>query len=197
MAYKKASEQEDSYFHKQETAKLERARRERLLVELRRKLGEKLGLTDEAVLKSIQEMGFDLDTVVVLHLVPLVEVAWSDGTVSDEERRKILEVAAARDIVQGTPGWAWLERALTVKPEPRFFDGVRKFVGVILANLPEDRRQAVQNDLVRYSQEVAAASGGFLGLGEKVSGKEKEALERLSRELARAHAHGAKKVTGG
>jgi hypothetical protein len=44
--------------------------------------------------------------------VPLVQVAWSDGRVTEPERTRIHEVAVLRGVAPGTPGYAILGRLL-------------------------------------------------------------------------------------
>ncbi len=60
--------------------------------------------------------------------------------------------------------------------------------------MPQERREAGRRDLLSYCAEVAAASGGILGLGRKISDEEQSLLERIAAELERDHAAAAKGV---
>jgi hypothetical protein len=49
-------------------------------------------------------LGYVPETVMPLHLVPLVQMAWADGGVSDLERALIVEAARARGNRPGLAG---------------------------------------------------------------------------------------------
>jgi hypothetical protein len=57
---------------------------------------------DEALADVLQGFGLGADGIGVLHLVPLVELAWADGDVAPRERDRILEMARLRGVVPGS-----------------------------------------------------------------------------------------------
>jgi hypothetical protein len=187
---------EESYF---------RQREEKLLAELRRKvdqerarrgLAEELNVFDERVLAALEDLGFTRETLVLLHIVPLIQVAWSDGKISGAERKKIVEVAAARGIVPGTPAYAKLEQLLESRPAEEGFEACLRVIRAMFTTLPEAQRRAVETDLPAFAAAVARASGGVLGVG-AVDAAEKAVLDRIAREIAEAHADAARGVVGG
>ncbi|HEV8267074.1 MAG TPA: hypothetical protein VGR00_02525, partial [Thermoanaerobaculia bacterium] len=101
---------EEEYFHKKERELIEKVRQ-------RARLGEAAGVEDTTVLGHLEALGFDRDTVGLLHLVPLVQVAWSDGEVSAAERKEIHDAAAARGVAAGSPARAKLDGWLSKRPE--------------------------------------------------------------------------------
>ena len=50
---------------------------------------------DDVLRSRLQALGVDADTWHVVALLPLVQVAWADGHVHDDERRSIMERARA------------------------------------------------------------------------------------------------------
>jgi hypothetical protein len=50
--------------------------------------------------------------------------------------------------------------------------------------------------LIDACEKVAAVSGGFLGIGPKVSAKEKEALRRVASAVGETHASAAARIEG-
>ena len=52
----------------------------------RRNLAERTGVADDEVLRDLEALGYTSDTVMLLHLAPLVQVAWAEGGVSERER---------------------------------------------------------------------------------------------------------------
>jgi len=59
-----------------------------------------------------------------------------------------------------------------------------------------DARQATTGRLMDACERIAAASGGFLGFGSKISPEEAAVIKRVASEIERAHAEAAKKVLG-
>ena len=105
---KKALEEE--YFRKREQELIEKLKQRARAETEREGLAEAAGVTNEQILEAFREMGFDRETVALLHFIPLLEVAWSDGSVSAKERAGILEMARARGIMEGSPAHGKLAR---------------------------------------------------------------------------------------
>lgn len=104
---------EDEYFLRTESELLEKVRVRAAKAAERRALGEYHGVEDEEILKAFEEAGYDRETVQILHLVPILQVAWVDGEISKAERAEILKIAAARNVAEGSPAYekllSWLE----------------------------------------------------------------------------------------
>jgi hypothetical protein len=192
---KKALEEE--YFRKKEReliAKLqERTRQETE----RQGLAEAAGITNEQVLEAFREMGFDRETVTLLHFLPLLEVAWSDGAVSAKERAGILDMARARGVLEGSAAHRRLSEWLERKPDPVLFGRARTVIHDVLLSMTEDKRQAAAQDLVAACENIAAASGGLFGLGAKTSAEERAVIERVAAEIQKAHETAARRVAEG
>jgi len=183
----RARSKEDEYFLRAEADLLERVRARMAKEAERRALGEYHGVQDEEVLKAFEEAGYDRETVQVLHLVPILQVAWIDGEVSAAERAEILKIAAARNVVDGTPGHAKLLSWLDAPPPPQFFERTMEIISRLLELFPEEKRVSLQSDVMTASLAVASASGGFFGFGSKVSTDEKALIERFGADFEKAH----------
>ncbi len=178
---------EDEYFKKAEADLLEKLR-ERVAKEAeRRRLGEYHGVEDEEVLKAFEEAGYDRDTVQILHLVPILQVAWVDGEVSKAERAEILKIAAVRNVAEGSPAHAKLLSWLETPPSPQFFERTMEIIGRLLQLFPDEKRASLESDVMSASRAVASASGGFLGLGSKVSADEEYLLAKFAADFEKAH----------
>lgn len=178
---------EEEYFRKREAELLEKVRRKAAQERERRALGEHHGVTDEEILKGFEELGYNRDTVRLLHLVPILQVAWADGELSKAERAEILKIAAARGVAPGTPAHDKLLEWLTAPPAPAFFERTVSLLTKLVAALPEEKRASLEKDVLGGAQAVAEASGWFLGLAGKVSAEEKALLERFRAEFEKAH----------
>jgi hypothetical protein len=147
-------------------------------------LAERTGVADQEILRDLETLGYTPETSMLLHLVPLLQMAWAEGGVSERERALILEAARARGIEAGSAADRQLAMWLATRPSADFFEGTLRAIGVILQTRPVDEREASRRDLVSYCTVIASASGGILGF-RKVSPEEHKVLARISRELER------------
>ena len=187
---------EEDYFRRKEQELIDKLRKKTDAETHRKGLAEAVGLENEQIVDALGEMGFDRATVVVLFLVPLLEVAWSDGSISDRERTLILEAAHAHGVREGTPAHAKLNEWLAAKPPEQLVGRALQVIRDIMAFQSTDARQATAGKLVDACERIAAASGGFLGLASKISPEEAAVMKRVASEIERAHAEAAKKVLG-
>ena len=183
----RARTKEEEYFLRAESELLEKVRARAAKEAERRALGEYHGVQDEEILKAFEEAGYDRETVQILHLVPILQVAWVDGEISKAERDEILKIAAARNVVEGTPAHAKLLSWLDAPPAPEFFERTMEIISRLLELFPEEKRLSLQGDVMTASLAVASASGGFLGFGSKVSVDEKALIARFGAEFEQAH----------
>jgi hypothetical protein len=190
----RARADEAAFFARKEQELLEKMRRRAAAAAERKELADAMGITNEEILTALQDLGYDRDSIALLHLVPLVEVAWADNAVAARERDMILDVAKSRGVEEGSVAFKKLESWLTNCPEPEFFEKSLHVIRAMLESLPADQRDRSARDLVTYTQSIAEASGGFLGLGRKVSEEEREVLERIAAEIEKAHAEAADRV---
>ncbi|MFZ5444189.1 MAG: hypothetical protein ACOZQL_29605 [Myxococcota bacterium] len=186
--------EEEQYFLEQEAKLLEKVRARAAQEDERKALGHYHGVDDPEILRAFEEAGYDRDTVSVIHLVPLIQVAWADGSVSKAEREKLLEIAAARDVKEGTPAHAKLLSWLDESPGPHFFARTMHIITRLVEVFPEDQRRSLHGDVMSTALAVASASGGFLGLGSRVSAAERQLLDGFAAEFEKAHAAAAKKA---
>jgi hypothetical protein len=177
---------EEEYFRRREQDLMEKLRRRAAAEAERQRLGEQAGVADEEILQDLQELGYTPETVMLLHLVPLVQMAWAEGGVSDSERALIVEAARARGIEAGSPADRQLAEWLTSRPSERLFERTLRAIRAFLQPRPAAEREAIRRELLSDCAAIASASGGVLGFG-AVSAEERALLSRLSHELERAH----------
>lgn len=118
----------------------------------------------------------------LLHLVPLIQTAWAEGTVSNKERDLIVRAARSRGIAEGSASDQQLARWLSERPSAAFFEKTLRAIHAILeARSPEDRA-ANERDLLSLCTAIATASGGIVGFG-AVSEDERQILAHISEVL--------------
>ena len=177
---------EEEYFWRKERTLLTRLRADSRRAHERRVLRNALGTADEVFLATLQAVGFTPDTLGLLFVAPLIEVAWADGVVSPGERQVILEMAARRGIAPDTPASRTLRGWLDQCPTNQFFDTACEAVRLMLETEDPDTRADDERDLIASSTRIAEATGEILGLV-RVSHHERACLRRLAHGLTRRH----------
>jgi hypothetical protein len=175
------SSEEDNYFKERELEKLAKARREQQLTAIRQ--GERESIKD--VLQSSDEiaaealdLGFDSETARVLPLVPVIQMAWIDGTVTAAESEKVVSLADGFGIDVDSPAHNFLTLLLGEQPSDIFFERVNRVIGHLVEEQPN-----YWNDksIVDLSKEVAEASGGFFSLTDPINAQERTLLTQFAK----------------
>ena len=164
-----------------EQGRLRRARELRL-----RQLGDTTGICDRVTLEELFTLGHTADTVQLLHLLPLVMVAWADGTVSSAERGVILEAATVRHVGRESLAWNLLVDYLTHRPSEQIIDRNLRLLRTWMQALPGAQRIANLRNVTSRCTQVASVSRGSFGVGRKISEGERRVMDRLASFLARS-----------
>jgi hypothetical protein len=172
---------EEDYFRKRDRELLERMRAAAAADEARKQLGSLTGL-EGADVEELRTLGFTPDTISLLPIVPLLQVAWAEGGVSAEERTLILELAHSRGVTDGSAAAAQLTRWLSEAPPASVFAGATRLINAMIDAPGSATGGLTREDLLAYCEQVAAASGGFLGM-KKISAEERALLTTISQDL--------------
>jgi len=178
---------EDEFFRRQEAALLQRLRDEEARRRAREALAAASHITNEVLLDQLAAFGIEPETLTVVSLVPLVEIAWADGTVERAERQAVLAAAKQMGVGEAGTGHRLLASCLS-KPPPAHLRGLwTHYIQNLCATLSAAEREALKVELLERLRSVAEAAGGFIGLGSRISASE----ERLIADFARAFEAGA------
>jgi hypothetical protein len=176
------SDEEERYFQavEAETRKKLRDTLDRNARELEEhgKIAKAVGTHDHGIAERIKALGFDGESAAVFDILPLVHVAWADGTVQRGERAAILKILRARGIEPGTAPFQTIESLLEEKPSDAF---MRQSLELLREVVGATGRRA--GEIVELCLEVAAASGGFLGMGQRIGDEERRLIAEVSMQL--------------
>ena len=104
---------EEEYFRRKDRELIERLRKASEDAQARQALADETGIHDPAMLEELQQLGFTPQTIALLPLIPVLQVAWAEGGVSAAERRAICDLARSRGITAGSAAdqqlTAWLD----------------------------------------------------------------------------------------
>jgi hypothetical protein len=188
---------EEAYFRKRDHELLDQIHRQKALETERRQMAEVIGVHDQDLLGALQDLGFHLNTVQLLHIVPLVQVAWAQDGISEIERERILRFAHIRGVEPGSKAYEQLHQWLTTKPPEAFFENTLRAIGLVMATLPPAEREASQKDLINYCIQIASSVGRrLLGLPETTK-EEREVIKHIAEEISRGREEAVRETIGG
>ena len=175
---------ENQFFDKENKDKLAAMKNKLDAQSSREELRKASGMSDDAVLDKLVALGLKANTIAALSLVPLIAVAWADGSIQDNERTAILQGAHGKGLEQGTDGYELLQTWLAKKPSEDLFSAWESYIKALASQLNDEQNRLLKNQIVGFAKMVAAAAGGILGFG-KVSGAEEKILDRIEAAFAR------------
>lgn len=145
-------------------------------------LAKTSGIADDAVLDHLLGLGVSAETVAAFSLAPLVAVAWADGRIDTKERDAVL--AAVREVTGCEAGdepcqlvESWLRR----EPPARQLEVWTEYTTALMETLDPEARAAFRGEVLGRARRVAQATGGFLGLGRRISKSEADVLREMER----------------
>ena len=188
---------EETYFRKREQELIEKLHKLQALAIEREHMAESTGIQDQTMLQELQEDGYTEETIALLPLVPLVEVAWGEGGAADREREMIFQIARSRGIEPGSKAHDQLARWLALRPSEHFFEDTLHAIRLMFDALPSEQRRASRENLLAHCNQIAAlVSGGILGRG-KISDEEQALIAHIADEIGRGRDVDVKRVNGG
>ena len=170
----------ENVFFAQQDIELRRRMAEKESAQARRAaLAETSGIRDEAVLDKLVAMNINSETLAAMSLVPLVAVAWADGTIDPNERSAVLRAAEQEGLSKQSANYELLNGWLAKMPPPDLITVWKQYVAALVANLDDPARTTLKTQIMGRARSVAEASGGFLGLTARISDAEKRILHDL------------------
>lgn len=175
---------EDAFFAKENARLLQQLRENTKREERRKALRDVIQIQDEGLVDHLLELGLGPETVLAVTLIPLAMVAWADGTIEPQERDAILQAAAQKGIAPGSIAGQVLDSWLNEPLDAKLIDTWKRYIQTIWPSLSPHEREEVRQMGLERARSVAEAAGGFLGLGSRVSVRERAVLDELGQLLA-------------
>jgi hypothetical protein len=175
---KEARSLEEAFFLKHDARLIEEMRRREATLTQKKALTEVSGITDEKLLDRLIAHEIHAESLAAFALVPIVEVAWSDGAVHPGETAVILRAVEDFGVQKGSLAHQLVEEWMTRRPESRLMQCWLDYTRVLLQDLPPEDRESLRNVVLKHARAVAEAAGGFLGYG-RVSDAEAKMLRKL------------------
>jgi hypothetical protein len=167
---------EDRFFFAENLVLKEQLARLKRVDESVEALSKVSGIVNKAVLKELVALDIRPEMLAALCLVPIIEVAWADGIIDNNEVKAVLNGAANHgfgedhEILQ-----EWLHR----KPDAPLLTAWRTYMQGLCEILSKETLTALKADILEHTKLVAEASGGFLGLTNPISAEEQRLLNEI------------------
>jgi hypothetical protein len=169
---------EDEFFRREDERLTQRLRELKHREASREALATASGISNQAILDALLNLGIRPEIIGALSVVPLAEVAWADGTLDAREKRAILDRAEKSGIAPGAIDHDLLRSWLDHKPEPKLLTAWTHLIQGMCEQLTDEQVTALRTGLVERARAIAKASGGLLGVG-SVSTAEEDMIRRL------------------
>jgi hypothetical protein len=144
-----------------------------------RQLAQVSGITDESILDELLVHDISAAHAAALPLVPLLLVAWADGAMDAPERLVIMKAMKDHDLIPSQPAYELLVSWLDEPPGHFLFELWDIYVRGIRTVMDESTYEEWKNRIMDRAEFVAAAAGGFWGIGFTISDAEKAMLAKL------------------
>lgn len=171
---------ESLFYKRQDQELLQRIRDERASKDLQCQLIAASGLDDKETIDALIEVGVTADTLTAVAMIPLVAVAWADRQMEGSEREAILQAADDSGIDKGSSSYDLLNAWLTSRPDSDLLNAWIAYVGSVKEHTDASHVNQLKSVVMGKAQEIAAAAGGILGFGNKISDAEQKVLAELS-----------------
>jgi len=169
---------EDDYFRKKDRELIEKMRQAAEADRARTELSTRTGVSDPALIAELGALGFTPDTISVLPLVPVVQMAWAEGGITPAERDLLVRLARGRGITAGSAADQQLSDWMSRRPSDEVFSRATRLIRAMLDTGTAAAASMSADDVIKYSESIAAASGGLFGIG-KISSEERETLAQI------------------
>ena len=170
---------EDEHFRRRDRELIKQLRQADLRARAIRALERQTSLHDPAMLEELRGLGFNPETIALLPLVPLLQVAWARAGISAAERATIVDLARTRGVAAGSVADQQLTDWLDHRPSDDTFHKAARLIRAII-DAPEGGTLHLNaNELIALCDQIAHASGGIFGIG-CVSREEREALAEIA-----------------
>lgn len=180
LLQRQASRLEEEFFAKKDAILIEQQKKLLAMEHTQAALTAVSGIRNEVVLKKLVALDIHPDLLATLALVPLVEMAWADGKIQENERTAILQGASNIGMGKGSIDYTLLDEWLKIKPPDSLLTAWVLYIEGLCERLTPEECESLKTTLIGYARKVAEAAGGFLGLGSPISSQEQALLDKLT-----------------
>lgn len=165
----------------------ERFRHDVLRDQIRGRLASITGVTDNSLIERMIRRGFNPDNVDAIRYVPIAEVAWASGRVTEREHVLAVRPASSEDLLYEPDAVNLFRSWLSQRPPAALWSLWEDYTTHLLNRVHRSDEQNFGERLYQLATRIALASGGLMNQGDICAG-EQLALNRIVRVYGLAEA---------
>ena len=171
---------EDAFFSKQDAKLIEQLALMEKMKEGKETLRKVSGIKNDEVLEKLISLNVRPETLVSLGQVPLIEIAWADGEIDAKEREAMLKAVVDAGFEKDSINYAVIESWMAHRPPKELLTAWVHYTQGLCETLSEEEKNNFREKIIDRAKKIAEASGGFLGLGNKISEAEQKVIDILN-----------------
>lgn len=144
-------------------------------------LANETGIGDSLLLEELLRHEIKPGLIRALEVSPLFFMAWADGDMDVCEDQFIHEHLRRLELPITGASYRLVCHWFNVPPAPEYLAAWQVYMRGKLPTLSPADRNATHHDLLRLVKNLAHCSGGFLGLGSRISSAEHTMLRKLEK----------------
>jgi hypothetical protein len=174
---------EESYFRKKDAEMVEKLQQVFQAKRDREELRRLTNITSEEVLDRLMAVEAKGEMLTAFKLLPLVEIAWADGSCDKVEADAVVAAAIKHGIPADSQALQRVREWLARGPDPEARKAWYMYAQELRKTLSPAELKTFRDDLVETAQKIAALSGGLFDSFFKVSKDEKKVLQKMTEAL--------------
>lgn len=168
----------EQVFFKENMKLVEKYRAIKQLKETKEALAAASGIVDDLVLEKLIALEIRPETIASISLVPLIEIAWADGTIDQKEKEAILSAVGKFGWTADSVNYELLNQWMKKKPDASLLTAWKHYVEALCQKMTDEEVAHFKKEIMEHVTIVAEAAGGFLGIG-KISVEERNMISQL------------------
>lgn len=141
------------------------------------------GITDDEALDRFVNIIERKELLSAFKLYPLVEIAWADGSLDAKESTAIEAAAEKAGVLRGSAAFERLAAWMRSGPTDNARTVWRLYASQLRKTLAKEELDTFRNDLLKFANTVAEASGGLFGIFNSTSSGEAQVIEEIKKAL--------------
>jgi hypothetical protein len=176
---------EEAFLRKRDRELINAIRRDKENIKRRMAFSEASGITDPRLSDELAKLGFQIEALASLTLVPIIEVVWADGHMHPDERKAVLAAMGKHGIAKNSSAHTIIEHWLRNQPNSQLLKRWKEYVQALQPTLSPESWRCLKEIVISHSCVAAEAAGGCLGLG-RVSVEEQAMIKQIKQILESA-----------
>jgi hypothetical protein len=171
---------EEGYFRGKDAEMVDKLRKVFQTKMDKEQLQKATGIASEEVLDRLLQVNIKGEMLTAFKLLPLVEIAWADGSFDAREGNAVISAAIKFGIPADSAALERIKEWLARGPNPEARKAWYMYAQELRKVLTPDELKVFREDLLSTARAIASLSGGILYTFFNVSNNEKTVLKKVT-----------------